>query len=202
MNAFEKLLTALAVPLGWINGFGGIVAGIWLAILGDWGSIGVGVGMLIFGGFGLGIAMMPGMLFAAPAAVFHEKGNKVGSYAFTFLSVLYTVVVLTIWCLAILYFFAVQADSSSIIPVLLWSYGVATGPIAFLAQKDLQSGNEYAMILTFFAQVAYLLAILVVLFARVSVIDVLVLFGIVMLVGLVIQLRIAYQEERARAFIE
>ena len=43
MNAFEKLLSALVVPVGVINSFGGIVAGIWLAILGDWGSIGSGI---------------------------------------------------------------------------------------------------------------------------------------------------------------
>ena len=81
------------------------------------------------------------------------------------------------------------------IPILLCSYGVATGPIAFLAQKDLQSGNEYAMISTIFAQVAYLLVILAALVVGVSLTNVFVLFGIIMLVGLVIQLRIAFQED-------
>jgi len=202
MNAFAKLAKASAVPLAFINGFGGIIAGIWLAILGEWGSIGYGIVMLIFAGFALGIAMMPGLLLAAPAAAFYEKGNKAGFYAFSLLSTLYTIAVLTIWCIAVLYIFAKRADSSSIIPMLFWSYGVATGPIAWLAQKDLQSGNEYAMISTFFAQVAYLLVILVVLFARVSVVDVFVLFGIVMLVGMIIQFRIAFLEEKSRAFIE
>src|SRR5712692_8929458 len=139
MNAFAKIANALAVPLALINRFGGIVAGIWLAILGEWGSIGYGILMLVGAGFLLGRAMMPGMLFSAPAAAFLEKGNKPAFYFFGFLSTLYTIAVLTVWCVVVLYFFANRADTSSIIPMLLWSYGVATGPIAWLAQKDLQS---------------------------------------------------------------
>lgn len=79
---------------------------------------------------------------------------------------------------------------------MLWSYGVAVGPIAWLAQKDLESGNEYGMISTFFAQVAYLLVILAILFMEVSLFDVTVLFGIVMIVALVIQVRIASDQAK------
>ncbi len=53
------------------------------------------------------------------------------------------------------------------------------------------------MISTFFAQVAYLLVVLAVLFVGASALEVLVLFGIVMLVGLAIQFRIAFLEEEA-----
>jgi hypothetical protein len=37
METFTKLAAALSVPLGLLNMLGGIVAGIWLAILGEWG---------------------------------------------------------------------------------------------------------------------------------------------------------------------
>jgi hypothetical protein len=188
----------LTVPLTLINGFGGIVAGIWLAVLGEWGAIGYGIAMLCIGGFLIGLAMMPGILVGAPAITFYEKGNKVGFYILGFLSALYTITVLTVWCVAILYFFEERAHGGLIVPLLLWSYGVATGPIGWLARKELESGNEYAMIHTFFVQVAYVLVILVLLVARISIVDVLVLFGIVMLVGLTIQFRIAVQEEEVR----
>lgn len=197
MEAFSKFAAALAVPLGLLNMLGGIVAGIWLAVLGKWGIIGYGVAALFVSGFGLGIAMMPGLLFAAPAAMLHEKGNKLGFYFFGFLGALYTVAVLTAWCIAVLYFFARQANADSIIPILLWSYGVATGPIGWLAQKEAQGGGgEGAMISTFFAQVAYVIVILAVFFFSVSLIDVIILFGAVMAIGLVFQFRIASQLER------
>ncbi len=200
MNAFAKIASSLAVPLALIIGIGGIVSGIWLAILGQWGSIVYGLLMLVGAGFLLWITMMPGMLFEAPATAYCEEGNKPAFYVLVFLRTLYPFAVLTLWCVLVLNFFARRADSSSIIPMLLWSYGVATSPIVWIAQKDLQSFKEYAMISTFFAQVAYLLVVLVVLFVGASALEVLVLFGIVMLVGLAIQFRIAFLEEKAEDF--
>jgi hypothetical protein len=193
MNSFAKLVSVLAVPIGLLNAFGGIIAGIWLAILGEWGLIGYGIVALFISGFGLGFAMMPGLLLDVPAALLYEKGNKIGFYFFGFLSSLYTTAVLTIWCVVVLYFFAKQADAHSIIPVLLWSYGVATGPIGWLAEKD---QNEYSLISTFFAQVAFILVILATLFIRVSLLDITILFGVVMMIGFIIQFRIASQIEK------
>jgi len=200
MNAFAKLATVLSVPLGLINMLGGIVAGIWLAILSEWGIIGYGIAALFVSGIGLGIAMMPGLLFAAPAAALHEKGNKIGFYIFGFLGALYTIAILTVWCIAVLFFFAKQANADSIIPILIWSYGVATGPIAWMAQKEMQGGNEYSMISTFFAQVAYLLVIIAILLFRVSLLDVTILFGVIMFIGLIFQFRIASQIEKEEAY--
>ncbi len=200
MNAFAKLATVLAVPLGLINMLGGIVSGIWLAILGEWGIIGYGIAALFVSGIGLGIAMAPGLLLAAPAAALHERGNKFGFYVFGFLSALYTIAVLSVWCIVVLFFFTKQANADSIIPILIWSYGVATGPIAWMAQKEMQGGNEYSMISTFFAQVAYILVIIAILLFRVSLLDVTVIFGIVMFIGLIVQFRIASQIERESAY--
>lgn len=137
---------------------------------------------------------MPGLLLAAPAAIFHEKGNNAGLYFFGFLSTLYTIAVFTVWCMAVLLFFVRQADSNSIIPILIWSYGVATGPINYMAQKEMQGGGgEASMITTFFVQVAYVLVILAVLLFKVSLIDVTILFAAVMVVGLIFQFWVASQ---------
>lgn len=202
METFSKLAAALAVPLGLLNMLGGIVAGIWLAILGKWGIIGYGVAALFVSGLGLGIAMMPGLLlFAAPAAVLHLKGNKLGFYFFGFLGALYSVAVITAWCIAVLYFFVRQANSDSIIPILLWSYGVATTPMGLLTQKEMQGGGGVgSMIATFFAQVAYVIVILAVLFLSVSLLDVIILFGAIMFVGLIFQFRIASQIEKLSSY--
>lgn len=192
MGVFAKLANALAVPHALLNGLGAIVGGIWLAVLGEWSLIGYGIAMLVGGAFVLGFAMMPGLPLDMLAVASYEKGNKVRFSVLSLLSMFYTNAVLTVWCVSVLYFFVKRADSSSIIPLLLWSYGVATGPIAFLAQKDLQTGNEYAMFSTFFAEVAYILVSLAVLFGRMSVADLFVIFGVVMLVDLAIQFRITW----------
>lgn len=197
MKAIENLTGALALVLMPINMLGGIVAGIWLAILGEWGSIGYGLMFGIGGAFLIGLAMMPGMLFAGPAVMLHEKGNRFGFYTFGFLSTLYQVAVLSTWCMFILFFFAKRADASSAIPLLLWSYGAATGPIAYLAQKDLQSGNEYATISAFFSQAGFLLVAIVILVARPSNLTVLLIFGAVMLIAMLFQLASAFSQERA-----
>ena len=41
MKALMGLITALSVPLMILNILGGIVSGIWLAILGRWGTVGL-----------------------------------------------------------------------------------------------------------------------------------------------------------------
>ena len=86
MSKLENLFLAAAVPLSLVNIFGGIVSGIWLAILGEWGVIGTGVLAMLISGMALGIAMMPGLIFAVPAATMLENGNKIGGYIFLFLS--------------------------------------------------------------------------------------------------------------------
>lgn len=67
---------ALSVPLAILNMLGGIVSGIWLAFLGEWDPILSGLGFMIFSGFVIGFALMPGLLFAGPAMMFLEKGKK------------------------------------------------------------------------------------------------------------------------------
>ena len=200
METFARLITVIAVPLGILNMFGGIVSGIWLAILGEWGIIGYGILALMVSGIGLGLAMAPGLIFAGPAAVMLEKGHKLGGYFFGLLSTIYTVGVLSAWCIFVLIYFTKQANADSIIPILIWSYGVATGPIVWLAQKELQSGNEYAMITTFFIEVAYIITILAILFTNVSILNVMYIFGIVMCIGLIVQFSAAYLVQKSQVY--
>jgi hypothetical protein len=199
MEAIARLITVLLIPIGFINVLGGIVSGIWLAILGHWGAIGYGLLFLAFSSFGLGLAMMPGLIFAAPAAMMVEKGSKIGGYFFGLLSTLYTYGVLTAWCLAILAYYLKDADQDSIIPLLIWSYGVATGPIGWMAQKE---RNEYSMISTFFVQLAYLIGIVAILFVGVSMSDLISIFGVVMLAGLIVQFSLAYMTEKASGYYD
>ena len=200
METLAKLLTAVAVPLSIFNMLGGIVSVIWLGILGEWGLIGYGVLAIMFSGMLLGFAMLPGMLLAAPAVAMMEKNIKIGGYFFGLLSTIYTLAVLSAWCILVLLYYTDHATSNSIIPVLIWSYSVATAPIMWLAQKDLQSGNDHAMISTFFIEVAYILSILGILFVGVSLIEVMVLFAVVMTAGIIMQFSLAFLIEKEQQY--
>src|SRR5256712_13876447 len=111
MNDFAKIASSSAVPLTLIIGSVGIVAGIWLAILGQWGSLGYGLLILVGGGFLLWITMMPGMLLEAQATAFAERGNQPAFLLFVFLRTLYPFAVLNIWFFLGLNFFSRRPES-------------------------------------------------------------------------------------------
>ena len=62
MRALLGLMSVLAVPLMIVNMLGGIVSGIWLAVLGEWGAIGYGIAALVVSGLVLSIVLMPALL--------------------------------------------------------------------------------------------------------------------------------------------
>ena len=201
MKALGGLITALSIPLMILNFLGGIVSGIWLAILGEWGAFGLGI-LFFFTSTGiLGFALMPSLLFAAPATICAEKGKTFGLVCFGALSSIYTLTLITIWCCAILFIFAKDATASSTIPRLIWSYGVATGPWAYMASKDQGQGGEdlASTMATFLAELAYVVVIILVLFTPMPLIGVIKVFGGFMSLGFVLQLLVTvmiYKEEK------
>jgi hypothetical protein len=88
-----------------------------------------------------------------------------------------------------------QATPDSIFPVLVWSYNVATAPIVWLASKDFQAGDQYAMVSTFFIQIAYLLSILSILLLGFSLTYLIVIFTSVMTVAIIFEFSISQIEE-------
>lgn len=188
----QALVVVLMVPLMLLNFFGGIGSGIWLAILGEWWAIGYGL-LGLFSHFLLSIVMAPGLFFAVPAAGLVEKGKRFLALPFILLSQLYTYAVITAWCMFVFYIFMSRANQETFWPLLIWSYGVALGPWMYMAQKEQQSGTgDFSAMTTFFAQVAYIVVALVVILGSGSLIDLAVIFGGVMLVGMLIQSGIAF----------
>ena len=197
MEIIKRMIKVFSWPILLMNTVGGIASGLWLIFLGRWADVGLGILVLMAGGFLLWFAILPGIIFAVPAMYFQRKAIRSGMLFFTFLSVAYTMLVITIWCSAIFFTFARRADSAaSLIALLLWSYGVAIGPLAFLAQKD--ADNEYSMLSTFFAQAAYLLVIALAIVVGMSPLIAFIMIGAVMLCAALVQFRIAGEQERAR----
>ncbi|MBI3781685.1 MAG: hypothetical protein HY278_11615 [candidate division NC10 bacterium] len=192
MKAFLGLIKTLVVPLAILNMLGGIVSGIWLAVLGEWGTIGFGIVVIAISIPALGFALMPSMLLAVPAAHCATKGRTVGFLCLIALSNLYTVAIITVWCCAVLFVFVKDAPSSILIPTLIWSYGIATGPWGYMASKESQSSDFGPTLAAFMAQLAYLVIMLMVILLPVTWLQALKVFAGFMLVGLVIQTTIVY----------
>jgi hypothetical protein len=195
MRLLMKLISALGNALLLINLIGPVGAAIWLAVLREWRMLGQGILVALVGGLLLSIAMLPGLLLDVPAVLFCKRRNKAGFYFFGFLSLCYTLGVLTLWCIAVLTFFVRHASQSSFIPALIWSYGSAIAPVAWLAEKDREARSTGAMISTFFCEIAYLLVVLTSLVTRVSPFELsLLLFGVFMLIALILESSMVVEE--------
>ena len=194
MSKIENLFVTAAIPLMLVNTFGGVFSLIWLAILGEWGIIGTGVLAMLASGMTLGLAMMPGLIFAVPASTMLENGNKIGSYICGFLSLMYTYGLLIVWSVFVMTYFTNQASESSLVPVLFWSYSVATGAISFLTSKDIQGGNDSSILPTFLIQIAYLAVIIGTIFiGGMTLFSVICLFILIMSIGFLGQMADIFQ---------
>jgi len=157
MKAFFKFINVLSTPLVILNALGDVVSGVWLLIIGEWRLVVLGVIAIVLSSFILGLLMMPSLLFAGLASVIKGNGGKMIPAV---LSTLYTALVMTTWCVASLWLFGMSATSKNIVPLLIWSYGVAVGPWADMARKDQagQDGNIFSVTSVFFAEFGYFVA--------------------------------------------
>ena len=188
MKALINTINTFALPIVFINNLGLIAGGIWLLILGEWDIIIPGL-VILLSGYVLPLwVFMVGLIFVIPSTYFIEKNNQTAGMIFDFLNVLFTVAVIVVWCVIVLFYFLKLAGYGSFYPTILWSYCIAASPISYLAYKDLQGGNEAAMILAFFAELSYLIIILGFILVGMTVTSVWILFSSFMLIGLIIQL--------------
>ena len=199
-KGIESLLTSLTFPIMILNAFGGLIAGIWLILLGEWGLIFLGIFLILISSFVVSIALLPNLLIAGPAALAFNGGNKGLGIFFGSLSIIYTIILITYWCIWVLWLFVSSATTVSLMPLLIWSYGVALAPWVYLAQKDQQAGeNDFSLASVFFAEVAYIISILLLLFGA-TMWTIIIIFGVIMLVGESIQLYFTFGGEIKKYF--
>jgi hypothetical protein len=187
----DALFSIILLPL---NVLGAIVSGVWLAILGEWAILLQGFLFMLFSGMLISFALIPSLLLGGPALIFLERGKRWIAMFFGSLSLIYVVALITIWCMWILDLFVGSVTTTtSIIPLLIWSYGVALGPWIWLAQKEQQQpgGNEYSLFTTFMAEISYLTA-MIMFFLKINYQFIVVTFALIMLVGMSIQLVSAF----------
>lgn len=190
------LVAALFIPFIILNFFGGVVAGIWLAILGEWWAIGYGIVGLLGAHFVLAIALMPSILLIAPASYFFDKSHPILASPFLLLGLTYVYALISAWCMFIFYTFMFRATENSFWPLLIWSYGVAHVPLFYMAGKEEGVGGSHT---TLFAAVAYVVMSLCYVFADTTLLDLAEIFIGIMIVGLLIHIGIGFVAMRANA---
>jgi hypothetical protein len=140
-----------------LNFGSGIVGGIWLAFLGEWKLIGIGILLLFTAQWILSLLMMPGVLIAGITVHFAKK-NIFLLYFFGFLSQLYTNILIVATCVISFFICSIFYKGSigiGYIPYALWSWGMALGPWQFFASKE--PDNMFSTITLFSASFFYFL---------------------------------------------
>jgi hypothetical protein len=175
------------VPLMILNIFGGIASGIWLAILGEWGGIGAGLLASIGGAFFCSLLLIPGMIVTFPAIFLMDKGGifKVLGFLFGMVGLIWTYVVMSGWGIFSFNYFVNRSDASSYIPYLIWAYGVAIGPWAYMASKE---ANGFSAVSVFFLQIASITTMSILAFSSMGGATIVLTFLGIMAVGYVLNL--------------
>jgi hypothetical protein len=189
------LVAIFQLPIVILNFLGFIVSGVWLLVIGQWRLVVAGLLISMFAPFILGLAILPGILIGAPGIHFANRGVTIGVYFFGFLSSVYIYALITAWCSGITFPFLHGAPSQAFWPLLIWSYGVATSPWSYMAQRD---QSFAAFLAAFFAQVAFIVMMVSVAFGA-DLFSGFQVFSLVMAVGVFFHMRILAEAQRAGA---
>jgi len=190
------VLTGLTVPMIVLNSVGSIISGVWLLFLGEWWALIQGIIFILLSSFTVSILLLPNIGIAALATLFYKRGEQFLGMFFLSASLLYTLLLITFWSTWILNMFIVEATPSSLIPLLIWSYGVALAPWSWLASKDQgEGGNEFSVMTTFSTQLAYIIAIIAII-AGTSIVATVPIFLLILLINFIAQLYIVISNKK------
>src|SRR5262249_34621293 len=142
------------LPIMILNFFSGIVGGVWLAILGHWHLVIIGLVLSFAGTFVVSLLLMPSLVLTLPVLSIEKLAkSKLAMIPLMLLSVGYTYCVMGVWAIGVFWYFSKDVGYDARIPTLLWSYSTATAVWSYMAQKEAQTGNEYSSFSAFFNQI-------------------------------------------------
>ena len=155
-NFLAQLAVLVSFPILLINSFGGIIAFVWLIFESEWTLIIQGIVAFFVSSLGLALALLPAFGVALIGMFFYKMKIKILAYPIFYISTLLSIAVISIWTFFV---FSYALDNSSpetsLIPITLWAYGVAVGPIQYMASKE-GSENVGAQLLTTFSSLGSL----------------------------------------------
>ncbi|MBE3068857.1 MAG: hypothetical protein IMZ66_01335 [Planctomycetes bacterium] len=205
-SAADALKASFSSPIMVLHILLGVVSGLWLAIVGEWGAIGLGILFVVLSPILIGVALLP-MCLSTPAGMYcMARGKTLGVYCVASITTLYRLAVLMSWCCGILYLFVKDDTPVHLIPRLLWSYGIAIGPWAYWARQDAASGYVvygYALA-TLFAEAAYIVIMLLLIVVPVSLLGAVKVFAGFMAASFVVEWILSCKELRrtVRVWVE
>lgn len=180
-----------------MNLMAGIVGAIWLGYLGQWSLIFTGILLVVLGPWLISLALLPGFVLAIPLKFFSDRESSIGVSVSGLLAATYSHFIVSAWCIAVLILFASRSRSETFIPAMLWSYAVGTGPINHMArQEDRAGGGAASLVASFFAQVAYVAVLSLLLLMPLSLVTIAGLFVVVMALSVSVQISMLRQEQR------
>ena len=158
MKALAGLFSLLVIPFMLLNGLGGIVAGIWLAILGEWKTIFLGIALTLASKYIVSVLMIPSMAIAAPGVSAMDRGHKALGWLLLIAQVPWLYVIIIAWELIMFSTFGSRTTPENWFPVWLWSYGAATAVWAYMASQETKGDpDSNAGFMAVGAQIAYLI---------------------------------------------
>ena len=181
----------IAIPIMILNFASGIFGGIWLAFLGNWHVVFIGLLLTLVGAFLVSLLLLPSMMFLAPVLASEKLANSaMAMLPLAILSVGYTYCVMGLWAIGIFWYFSVNVDSSAAIQSVFWSY---------LAKKDVQSGNQFSSMSSFFHQIGCISLMIYTYnnFHRLDLYAMAIWFAVPMSIGLILQVMMMASTIRA-----
>ncbi|MDO8486205.1 MAG: hypothetical protein Q7S77_00700 [Candidatus Staskawiczbacteria bacterium] len=163
LNIFENILSGIIgtiiVPIIFLNFFGEIVGAIWLLIIGQWQLVIIGVIISFIFPFIYSIISLVTQFPLGGLALWAEKKNK------KILMLVLGFISMFIGHIIILFYVLYVADKAiiiaelaniNILAMLLFGYGVATGPFSYMAKSE-PSDAIGTFIAVFIAQLSFII---------------------------------------------
>lgn len=175
-----------------------LASGIWLAFLGEWSAIAIGVAVLVFAHFALALLATPGALLAFPMAVCARRSDFTDFVLLLALSTFLTLSAMTFWGAAGYFLFNGYVEGKNLVPLLLWSASVAVGPWGAMADPadEEDEPQAFTLLAVFLFQLAYIAVIVTRLVRPVS------FWGAVAIIGGVLSIAFFYNLFQARTAFE
>jgi hypothetical protein len=148
MKVFTAIITAVSIPIFALNALGGVVSGIWLLCIGQWKLVVYGLLAGISATWLLSLAMMPAMGLILLGSKLAEKGKLSAFLALVSMASLWQYVIASIWCVAVFLAIAEHSTDKTVIPRIIWAYGVAIAPWAYMARGEDQGSGAVMMFST------------------------------------------------------
>jgi len=119
-----------------------ILAAAWLAVLGQWKAIGMGVVFFVTGLTVFAVALLPVAVLGGAGVRAAEAGRTFLAGVATMCMTVYLCALMVTWCALMLLYFRDMANRSTLSPILLWSCMPAVGPWMFIARHGQQEPGE------------------------------------------------------------